>query len=326
VSPVAAIGVDTSKLEPATPIAFTDASTHPNSPGDALVSWAWSFGDGATSAEANPSHVYAAIGTYLVTLTVTDDDGLTSTATRSLRVGNHAPVAAFDWTPAIPNAKEVVAFRDNSSDADGSVANWFWTFGDGRSSSERSPEVTYTSPGVRSVCLRVWDNDGKSSAPTCRSVIIDDRLEGTLRFDRPLRTDREINAELTLRWDDGRPVPNVYVRYEKWLRTNYVPPHNPPPTDTCGGESCPWSTSMDAAPYYRLYEGYTDPDGRLYIYYYDNEPRLGAWQVTPSNVPGNHEYRLFAWTRDGYLGNTEHLWITGSYFVEEDRITAVYGT
>lgn len=64
-------------------VAFTDASTD----GDGVIAArSWSFGDGATSTAANPTHTYAAAGTYQVQLTVTDDDGLTATTTRQVTV------------------------------------------------------------------------------------------------------------------------------------------------------------------------------------------------------------------------------------------------
>jgi PKD repeat protein len=47
-----------------------------------IVSWQWSFGDGATSTEENPSHGYAEAGEYDVQLTVTDDDAATSSKVR----------------------------------------------------------------------------------------------------------------------------------------------------------------------------------------------------------------------------------------------------
>lgn len=54
-------------------VQFTDDST---SSDDAIVSWAWNFGDSATSTAQHPTHTYAASGTYTVTLTVTDAGGL----------------------------------------------------------------------------------------------------------------------------------------------------------------------------------------------------------------------------------------------------------
>jgi len=46
-----------------------------------IVSYLWNFGDGNTSTEANPVHVYRTEGNYTVNLTVTDDKGLTATTT-----------------------------------------------------------------------------------------------------------------------------------------------------------------------------------------------------------------------------------------------------
>lgn len=46
-----------------------------------IASYAWTFGDGATSALASPSHIYAAAGSYTVTFTATDDQGAASAAT-----------------------------------------------------------------------------------------------------------------------------------------------------------------------------------------------------------------------------------------------------
>ena len=51
---------------------FTDASTDSDG---TIATRSWSFGDGGTSSAANPTHTYAAGGTYAVSLTVTDDDG-----------------------------------------------------------------------------------------------------------------------------------------------------------------------------------------------------------------------------------------------------------
>ena len=45
-----------------------------------IVSYAWTFGDGSTGSGVAPSHTYNTAGTYNVVLTVTDDDGLTNTA------------------------------------------------------------------------------------------------------------------------------------------------------------------------------------------------------------------------------------------------------
>ena len=55
-----------------TPLSFEDASTD-----DGTITWAWDFGNGDTSIEQNPTYTYDEVGTYTVTLTVTDDNNQT---------------------------------------------------------------------------------------------------------------------------------------------------------------------------------------------------------------------------------------------------------
>jgi len=62
---------------------FTDSSVDQDG---TIVAWLWDFGDGTSSTDPNPSHTYADIDTYTVSLTVTDDKGSTNTVSRSVMV------------------------------------------------------------------------------------------------------------------------------------------------------------------------------------------------------------------------------------------------
>ncbi|WP_329454707.1 ThuA domain-containing protein [Streptomyces sp. NBC_01497] len=90
-------------------VAFSSAGT--TDPDGDTVSYAWDFGDGARSTEADPTHPYKKNGTYTATLTASDPDGHTATASVQVVVGNTAPKveltvpsdgALFDFGDTLP--------------------------------------------------------------------------------------------------------------------------------------------------------------------------------------------------------------------------------
>jgi hypothetical protein len=66
------------------PVAFTGAGS--SDPDGSIVSYRWSFGDGATGTGANLTHTYSKAGTYSVALTVTDNAGQSATAVRAVTI------------------------------------------------------------------------------------------------------------------------------------------------------------------------------------------------------------------------------------------------
>lgn len=74
------------------PISFDGTASDPDG---SVVQWTWSFGDGATASQKNPSHTYADKGVYTVALTVQDDDGATATATREIVVAEEEKTPGF---------------------------------------------------------------------------------------------------------------------------------------------------------------------------------------------------------------------------------------
>jgi PKD repeat protein len=159
-----------SPLSPSTEdkIRFSNASTDPDG---TIVAWAWDFGDGATSSAPNPRHRYADHGVYTVALTVTDDDGATSTTSQPVSVANLPPTAAFIYAPGKPTTQDVVRFGDASTDADGQIVSWLWDFGDGATSADQDPTHQYADGGSYPVSLTVTDDDGASSTAS-RSITV----------------------------------------------------------------------------------------------------------------------------------------------------------
>lgn len=142
-------------------VVFSDKSTPGLTP---IAAWRWNFGDGQTSTDQNPTHVYANQGDYTVRLTVTDLLGEESVAEKAnlISVGGpeQKPTAAFTATPLEGYAPLMVQFRDQSLPGDADISGWSWDFGDGSYSNESNPLHTYQNRGVYTVSLRVFSSIG----------------------------------------------------------------------------------------------------------------------------------------------------------------------
>jgi PKD repeat protein len=131
------------------PTSFTDNSI-------GAVSYQWNFGDGSpVSTLPNPTHTYAAAGTYTVQLIVTSADGCKDTVTKSVPV-NATPNPDFSFTTACLG--QATSFTDLTP---GTPTGWEWDFGDGSlRSTLQNPTHTYAVPGTYSVKLIVQGGTG----------------------------------------------------------------------------------------------------------------------------------------------------------------------
>ncbi|WP_328475263.1 PQQ-dependent sugar dehydrogenase [Actinoplanes sp. NBC_00393] len=90
------------------PLTVTFSSAGSSDPEGGALTYSWNFGDGTTSTATNPTKTYASNGTYNVTLTVTDPQGATGTASVQIGVGNTAPSISI----ATPGDGQLFSYGD----------------------------------------------------------------------------------------------------------------------------------------------------------------------------------------------------------------------
>jgi PKD repeat protein len=123
------------------PVQFTNASS-------GATSFAWSFGDGGSSTDANPTHAYSLPGDFTAVLTATSACG-SDTISHTLSV-IPPPTAAFSYTPPSPLLGQPLQFSDLSS---GNPNAWMWDFGDGYLARLQNPQHVFLSSGTYTVTL-----------------------------------------------------------------------------------------------------------------------------------------------------------------------------
>jgi PKD repeat protein len=130
---------------------------------NATVSRLWDFGDGYTSPEIDPYHIYASTGSYTVSLTVTDTAGCINSITHVVSIS--PPPIAFFQSSALSCSNYPMFFTDLSTVANSQFISWFWDFGDGSDTlinAPLNPDIShiYTISGSYPVTLKVVTAQG----------------------------------------------------------------------------------------------------------------------------------------------------------------------
>jgi PKD repeat protein len=150
-------------------------------PDGTIGSYAWTFGDGGTATGPTATHTFAAAGTYDVTLTVTDNEGGTASLTKQVvaTAPNVPPTAAFTSTA---HDLDLSVDASGSSDSDGTIASYAWTFGDGETASGATATHQYAAGGSYDVTLTVTDNKGASTNVTKKVTVTPPNVAPTAAF------------------------------------------------------------------------------------------------------------------------------------------------
>ena len=177
--PIAVVAPDYMEPIEGTLVSLDGASSM--DPDDGIASHLWTQVEGDPVSLSDPT---SAVTTFIAPktdqygknlkfkLTVKDFGGLQDTADSSIYVSqnelqNKPPSAVFD----VVVSKKVASFIDNSSDTDGTIVSWFWSFDDGKTSTERNPIHRYVKFRNYLVTLTVTDDKGTSNS-TSKSITV----------------------------------------------------------------------------------------------------------------------------------------------------------
>jgi len=147
-----------------TPSEFYDSSLVPKGK---LKKWTWNFGNGNTSNEENPVHLYASPGTYLTNLTVVTDSGCTHSTSKNIKI-YPLPNAKFTAENVCDN--DSVFFHNKSAISAGEMS-YKWFFGDEETSQKKDPAHMYEKPGTYTVVL-VVTSEAQGKDTTSQNITV----------------------------------------------------------------------------------------------------------------------------------------------------------
>jgi PKD repeat protein len=151
-----------------------NASSSRATPGQSIASYSWDFGDGGGGQGVQPSHSFAAAGTYNVTLVITDTAGRVGSVSQAVNVGTQGnPTASFVFSPTNPRVGDSVTFNGSASSAatGRTIVSYRWDFGDGTSGTGQTTSHVYGTARTYTVVLTVTDDTGKTGTSTMAVTI-----------------------------------------------------------------------------------------------------------------------------------------------------------
>jgi PKD repeat protein len=149
--PIASFSMSKTSAEVKETITFTNTSKN-------ATSYLWDFGDGNTSTDKNPTHVYSTVGNFSITLTASVE-GSENSSSKSITISYPAPVASFTVDKSKALTGETITFTSTSQNA----ISYSWDFGDGNSSTDENPTHSYSVAGTFIVELTATGEGGSDA-------------------------------------------------------------------------------------------------------------------------------------------------------------------
>jgi len=184
-----------------------------------ITSWSWNFGDGSTSSNQNPIHTYSSYGTYMVTLTVTDNDGLSTSHSERVNLGTQYTLTTYvypsDGGTVTPNG---------GSYQDGATVTLTATPSAGYTFSHWSGDIT----GSQNPATITMDSD---------KTVIANFIEVSNQYTLTVSTSPIDGGDVTLTpaggaYNAGEIVtltakPKDGYKFDKWISTDFISSDNP---------------------------------------------------------------------------------------------------
>ncbi len=177
---------------------YPDTANHvgfyPNSTNRGLFYY-WTFGDGNYSYQQYPYHQFANPGTYLACLYVYD-----SIQTCSDSICQYITVGGISGCQAsfslYPDTSSAFAAYFYSTSTPSTGLTYFWTFGDGTTSTSQYAQHTYSTPGNYLVCLAIYNPNTQCSDSICANITVS-QANGVQMISMSVEDDKEIGTDIS---------------------------------------------------------------------------------------------------------------------------------
>lgn len=138
------------------------------------LTYKWDFGDGQSSTDKNPAHIYQYEGDFNVTLVATNSIGCSETITKNGFLSIRRPKINFGFLAdkaCLPfNVKPVAQIN-----APETISTYKWVFGDGHVSTDANPDYTYTTAGTYIITLIFTTESGCTDSAKMAQIKLGDK-------------------------------------------------------------------------------------------------------------------------------------------------------
>lgn len=156
-----------SDCQPPYPVTFTQKTINLRG----TVYYYWDFGDGTTSTDQNPHHIYSTPGEYEVKLVVSNEIGADTAYLDMSHLNQSSIPVEADFTYSHFNNNNFAPARIDFSNQSSGANQFYWHFGDGAQANDANPHHVFQNQGNYTVTLRGTCTDGTYNETT-RNIFV----------------------------------------------------------------------------------------------------------------------------------------------------------